>query len=137
MRRGRRVIIKRRNTYSEQLAELSNVYFRMAGIPIRFWARIRDWQLWERQCFNMLNGDRFSCSRPARQNSLRRQAARKSLWDPSELGHAYTRNDGSSRSRITASASIPERRISRAVVARRRRHEQCDLRLENRPGAID
>src|SRR3982751_4249225 len=59
VRRGRRLVIKRRTVYSEPLAELANVYFRMAGIPIRFWAKIADWRRWEVNCFNMLNGDRF------------------------------------------------------------------------------
>src|SRR5437879_13165162 len=31
VRRGRRVVIKRRNGYGEQLADLANLYFRMAG----------------------------------------------------------------------------------------------------------
>jgi hypothetical protein len=35
------------------------VYFRMAGIPIRFWAKTADWRRWELNSFNMLNGDRF------------------------------------------------------------------------------
>jgi hypothetical protein len=30
---------KRRTVYSEPLAELANVYFRLAGIPIRFSGR--------------------------------------------------------------------------------------------------
>ena len=59
VRRGRRLVVKRRTVYSEPLAELANVYFRMAGIPIRFWAKIADWRRWEINCFNMLNGDRF------------------------------------------------------------------------------
>jgi len=59
VRRGRRLVIKRRTVYSEPLAELANVYFRMAGIPIRFWAKIADWRRWEVNCFNILNGDRF------------------------------------------------------------------------------
>jgi len=59
VRRGRRLVIKRRTVYSEPLAELANVYFRMAGIPIRFWAKIADWRRWEVNCFNMLNGDCF------------------------------------------------------------------------------
>ena len=59
VRRGRRLMIKRRTVYSEPLAELANVYFRMAGIPIRFWAKIGDWRRWEVESFNMLNGDRF------------------------------------------------------------------------------
>jgi hypothetical protein len=59
MRRGRRIINKRRTVYSEPLAELANAYFRMAGIPIRFWAKTEDWRRWEVKSFNMLNGDRF------------------------------------------------------------------------------
>ena len=43
-RRGRRVIIKRRNLHSQQLADLTNLYFRMADIPIRFWSKVEDWQ---------------------------------------------------------------------------------------------
>jgi hypothetical protein len=59
VRRGRRLVNKRRTIYSEPLAELANVYFRMAGIPIRFWAKTEDWRRWEVKSFNMLNGDRF------------------------------------------------------------------------------
>jgi hypothetical protein len=59
VRHGRPVVIKRRNVYSEPLAELTNAYFRMAGIPIRFWAKTADWRRWEVKCFNMLNGDGF------------------------------------------------------------------------------
>src|SRR5690348_9695644 len=35
-RRSRWLVTKRRNVYGEPLARLSNVYFRVAGIPIRF-----------------------------------------------------------------------------------------------------
>lgn len=42
VRRGRRVMIKRRNIYSGQLADLANLYFRMSGIPIRFWSKAED-----------------------------------------------------------------------------------------------
>src|SRR5204862_7788745 len=59
VRRGRRVVVKRRHVYSEQLAELANLYFRMSSIPIRFWSKTKDWRRWESECFQMLNGDRF------------------------------------------------------------------------------
>jgi hypothetical protein len=59
VRHGRRLMNKRRTIYSEPLAELANVYFRIAGIPIRFWAKNEDWQRWEVKSFNMLNGERF------------------------------------------------------------------------------
>jgi hypothetical protein len=58
-RHGRRVVIKHRNTHSEQLADLANLYFRMANIPIRFWSKVKDWRRWEVNSFRMLNGDRF------------------------------------------------------------------------------
>jgi hypothetical protein len=63
VRRGRRLVIKRRTVYSEPLAELANVYFRMARIPIRFLVKIADWRRWEVNCFNMLNGDGFHAYR--------------------------------------------------------------------------
>src|SRR6266496_825966 len=59
VRCGRRVVLKRRNAYSEQLADLANLYFRMSSIPIRFWSKVEDWRRWESECFQMLNGDRF------------------------------------------------------------------------------
>jgi len=81
VRRGRRVVNKRRNVYSEPLAELANVYFRMAGIPIHFWAKTEDWQRWEVKCFNMLNGDRFR-ARPSGTNTVCADKLQgRSLWD--------------------------------------------------------
>jgi hypothetical protein len=59
IRRGRRVVVRRRNAHSEQLADLANLYFRMSSIPIRFWSKVGDWKRWEIGCFRMLNGDRF------------------------------------------------------------------------------
>jgi hypothetical protein len=59
VRRGRQVVLKRRQIYGDQLAELANLYFRMSNIPIRFWSQGEDWKRWEEKCFQMLNGDRF------------------------------------------------------------------------------
>ena len=59
VRQGRRLVIKRRNIHSEQLADLANLYFRMSGIPIRFWSKAEDWRRWEIGCFQILNGDRY------------------------------------------------------------------------------
>src|SRR5215471_21159314 len=64
IRRKRLMVVKRRNLHSEQLAELTNLYFRVADIPIRFWSKVKDWQRWEVDCFNMLNGDCFQ-ARPS------------------------------------------------------------------------
>ena len=69
VRRGRRVVIKRRHVYGEQLTELANLYFRISGLPIRFWTKTEDWQRWEVNCFKMLNGDRFRVSR-SRNNAI-------------------------------------------------------------------
>ena len=40
-RRGRPVIVKRRNGTSEKIAELTNHYFEWADVPIRFWSNAR------------------------------------------------------------------------------------------------
>ena len=81
VRRGRRVVIKRRNGYSEPLAELANVYFRMAGIPIRFWAKTQEWRQWEVKCFNMLNGDGFHARASGTNSVCADKLPGKSLWD--------------------------------------------------------
>jgi hypothetical protein len=57
-RGGKTFVVKRRNLHSEQLAELTNLYFRVANIPIRFWSKVEEWRRWEVGCFEMLNGDR-------------------------------------------------------------------------------
>jgi hypothetical protein len=75
------VVIKRRNGHSEQLAELANLYFRMAGIPIRFWAKIGDWRRWEVECFKMLNGDRFRISTSGDRTICVDKLPGESLWD--------------------------------------------------------
>ena len=81
VRRGRRVVIKRRNGYSEPLAELANGYFRMAGIPIRFWAKTQEWRQWEMKCFNMLNGDGFHAHASGTNSVCADKLPGKSLWD--------------------------------------------------------
>ena len=81
MRRRRRVVVKRRNGYSEPLAELANLYFRMAGIPIRFWAKIEDWLRWEVECFKMLNGDHFRVFAPNAKTVCADKLPGKNLWD--------------------------------------------------------
>ena len=81
VRHRRRVVIKRRNGYSEQLAELSNLYFRMAGIPIRFWAKVEDWRRWEVECFKMLNGDRFRVFASGAKTVCFDKLPGESLWE--------------------------------------------------------
>jgi len=81
VRRGRRVVIKRRNGYGEQLADLANLYFRMAGIPIRFWAKVEDWRRWEVECFKMLNGDRFRAWACGDKTVCADKLPGKSLWE--------------------------------------------------------
>jgi hypothetical protein len=86
VRRGRRVVIKRRNDYGEQLADLSNLYFRMARIPIRFWSKTKDWQRWEVECFKMLNGDRFRASASGDKTVCADKLPGKNLWEHLEHG---------------------------------------------------
>ena len=80
-RRGCRVIVKRRNLHSEQLADLTNLYFRMANIPIRFWSKVEDWQRWEVDCFEMLNGDRFHAHKSGGRTVVADKLPGESLWE--------------------------------------------------------
>src|SRR5256714_7491730 len=80
IRRKRPVIVKRRNIHAEQLAELTNLYFRAADIPIRFWSKVGDWQRWEIDCFNMLNGDRFRASASGSRTVIADKLPGESLW---------------------------------------------------------
>jgi hypothetical protein len=81
VRRGRRIVIKRRTVYSGPLAELANVYFRMAGIPIRFWAKTEQWRQWEVKSFNMLNGARFHAYPSGANTVCADKLPGRSLWD--------------------------------------------------------
>ncbi len=78
--RGRRMVVKRRNGYSEQLAELANLYFRMSNIPIRFFSKVSDWKRWEVKCFKMLNGDRFRAFASGANAVCVDKLPGKSLW---------------------------------------------------------
>src|SRR6266568_4496382 len=86
VRRGRRVVFKRRNIYSEQLADLANLYFRMSSIPIRFWSKIEDWRRWESECFQMLNGDRFRASKSGAKTICVDKLPGESLWEHMNRG---------------------------------------------------
>src|SRR5439155_17573960 len=85
-RRGRRVIVKRRNLHSQQLADLTNLYFRMADIPIRFWSKVKEWQRWEVGCFDMLNGDCFRAYASGARAVIADKLPVASLWVHSNRG---------------------------------------------------
>src|SRR5437588_11856039 len=80
-RRGRRVVVKRRNLHSQQLADLTNLYFRMADIPIRFWSKVEEWQRWEVDCFQMLNGERFRAYASGTRTVIAEKLPGESLWE--------------------------------------------------------
>src|SRR5437762_6044016 len=90
-RRGRRVIVKRRNLHSQQLADLTNLYFRMADIPIRFWSKVQDWQRWEVDCFEMLNGDRFHAHKSGQRIVIADKLPGESLWEHLNRGTLSSR----------------------------------------------
>lgn len=58
-RRGRPLRVKRRRLGSEQITAVANVFFRLAKAPIRVWSNAAEWQRWEIECFQLLNGGRF------------------------------------------------------------------------------
>jgi hypothetical protein len=80
-RHGKSVIIKTRNGASEQIAESANLFFRLAEIPIRFWSKMGDWQRWEVDCFQMLNGDHFRAFAVRGNAVCVDKVPGKSLWD--------------------------------------------------------
>src|SRR5207247_3838874 len=86
MRRGRQVVVKRRNIYSEQLCDLAKLYFRMSSIAIRFWSKTKDWQRWEVKCFKMLNGDRFRASKSGAKAICVDKVPGESLWEHMNRG---------------------------------------------------
>src|SRR5438876_10133765 len=86
VRRGRQVVVKRRNIYGEQLADLANLYFRISGIPIRFWSNTKDWKRWEVKCFKMLNGDRFRASKSGAKTICVDKLPGESLWQHMNRG---------------------------------------------------
>jgi len=86
VRRGRQVVIKRRNIYGEQLADLANLYFGISGIPIRFWSKTKDWQRWEVACFKMLNGDRFRVFASGAKTVCFDKLPGESLWEHMNRG---------------------------------------------------
>ena len=85
-RRGRPCIVKRRNFHSEQLADLANLYFRMANVPIRFWSKVEDWRHWEINCFEMLNGKRFKAFTCGASTVCLEKLPGESLWDHMNRG---------------------------------------------------
>src|SRR5260370_7184699 len=52
-RRGRLVVIKRRNIFGERGADLINFYFRVAGITIRYLSHVRDYRACDCKCFEI------------------------------------------------------------------------------------
>ena len=80
-RRNRPVVVKRRNLHSQQIAEMANLYFGWAGLPIRFWARVKDWRRWEINSFNLLNGDRFQARVSGQRAVIEDKLPGESLWD--------------------------------------------------------
>src|SRR5947209_1096358 len=80
-RGSRTVVVKRRNLHSEQLADLTNLYFRFANIPIRFWSKLDEWRRWEVGCYEMLNGDRFHAYSSGRRVVVADKLPGESLWE--------------------------------------------------------
>jgi hypothetical protein len=86
LRRNRPVVVKRRNLHSEQVAEMANLYFSWAGLPIRFWSKVGEWRRWEIDSFNMLNSDRFRARASGPRTVIEDKLPGESLWDHMKRG---------------------------------------------------
>ena len=53
----------------------------MADIPIRFWSKVEDWQRWEVECFEMLNGDRFHAYGSGARTVIAEKLPGQSVWE--------------------------------------------------------
>ena len=104
-RRGRTLVVKRRNAHGEQLSELTNLYFRVANIPIRFWSKVEEWRRWEVDCFQMLNGDRFHAYTSGKRSVVAEKLPGVGLYDLIERG------------------SLSKRMLQAAATELRRAHE--------------
>lgn len=79
---GRRtVVLKQRNLHSKRLADLTNLYFRAANIPIRFWSKLDDWRRWEIDCFEMLNGDSCRAHASGKRCIVADKLPGETLWE--------------------------------------------------------
>jgi hypothetical protein len=80
-RHGKPVVVKTRNPGSEQIADSANLFFRLAGIPIRFCSKIEEWQQWEVECYRLLNGDAFRAFTVGNHSVCVEKVPGRSLWD--------------------------------------------------------
>lgn len=85
-RNGRAVVIKSRNVIGERLAKLANTYFRKADIPIQFLANVNKWRRREIDCYNLLNGDRFSARPFGERAVIEDKLPGDSLWNHMKAG---------------------------------------------------
>jgi hypothetical protein len=81
VRRGRLVVVKRRNVYGERGADLINFYFRLANISIRYVSDVPEWRRREMNSFLMLNGARFRAYSPDKRTVCEDKLPGRSLWD--------------------------------------------------------
>ncbi len=102
---GRGVIVKRHNLHGARDAELINVYFRPANVPVRFISDVNEWRRWEAKCFQMLNGDSFRASLADARTIVHDKLPGKSLWD--------RLNDGQLTPRMMQAAGEEYRRAHR------------------------
>jgi hypothetical protein len=80
-RHGKAVVVKTRNPGSEQIADSANLFFRLAGIPIRFCSKIDEWQQWEVESYRLLNGDAFRAFAVGNQSICVEKVPGRSVWD--------------------------------------------------------
>jgi hypothetical protein len=58
-RGGRKFWIKRRRCGSSAVVRFANLFFRFARNPVLIWPTLEQWQRWEIDSFQMLNGDAY------------------------------------------------------------------------------
>ena len=80
------MVVKRRNPYGAKMADMTNLYFRLAKLPIRYLSDLDEWRRWEIGCFLMLNGDRYRAAAARKSAVHLDKISGSNLWDHMKQG---------------------------------------------------
>lgn len=83
---GRAVIRKTRGVHGVRIARLTNLYFRLAGIPIRYLLDLPTWRRREVDSFNLLNGAEFEAVARGLRSVRADKLPGRSLWESMSEG---------------------------------------------------
>src|SRR5258708_5945035 len=84
-RLGRRYYLKRRNWIGRRIATLSNLFFKIAGVPLHYRTNAHSWQRYETTCFKRLH-PKFAVFPIGGQGVCEECLPGENLWDHAMRG---------------------------------------------------